>query len=82
LHGVDLDEFCQKHSFDGWRPTSAKDATNVDDAVNLLVGIITKSVCEYQNKFFNGQIKREDVLKLGEDDDNEPEEKPGKCCGN
>eukprot|EP01088_Endostelium_zonatum_P014725 TRINITY_DN3337_c0_g1_i1.p1 TRINITY_DN3337_c0_g1~~TRINITY_DN3337_c0_g1_i1.p1 ORF type:complete len:234 (-),score=52.78 TRINITY_DN3337_c0_g1_i1:18-719(-) len=81
---TDLDEYCRAHNFDGWKPTSAKDATNVDEAVNLLVGIIRKSVVEYQNKFFNGKVPSEDIIKLGQDDlDNDTDDNGGqrRCCG-
>jgi len=87
----ELDEYCEQHGFCGWVETSAKDRTNLEKAVKMIV----EQVIKFHEKAVHQEIKPEssntiDINKLVGDaaknedssrDDSESKKKNTGCCG-
>lgn len=59
----ELDEYVKKHGFAGWVETSAKDRTNMDKAVKMIV----EQVLKYHEKEVQREIRPENPMAINID---------------
>ncbi|XP_071509761.1 ras-related protein Rab-32B-like [Diadema antillarum] len=84
-----LDQFCRANNFIGWFATSAKDDTNVTDAMSYLVETILQLTAEGQKPQEHISIHQDqDYLSAAQENQNaqvssfrmQQEKKESKCC--